>query len=164
MEKGVEGKCPMMKKGMMDKDMMGMEDKFAAKAHFYLENAKELGLSEEQKTKISDLKLKVKKSMTMKDAEIDVAGMDVVELMGKDEMDMNAVNTAIDRKYELKKAEAKEAAAALVELKGVLTKEQLQKAKDICGGSMMCGKMEMMGKEGEKGSMHGMKHGMMKQE
>lgn len=150
--------CPMEAEGKMS-----LDEKFFSKAKFLLANAEELGLTQAQKDKVDAVKLKVKKSLTMKEAEIDVLAMDIMDMLKKDAVDLSAVNKIIDKKYDLKNQKAKELVAGYVELRGVLTKDQLAKAKEIWGKDMK-GKMGCMMGDKDCGCpmcarMSGMKHG-----
>lgn len=108
-----------------------LDDKILYKAHFYLENKEKLGLTDEQITAIKDLKLKVKKSLVMMEAEIEVAALDTKAALYKDSINLESVNTLIDNKYELKKAKAKSLVAAYAELKSILTEKQKAKLKEL---------------------------------
>ncbi len=179
-----ESKC---KEGMMDKGMcmagmeksgkMGMEQKmdfeemFYHKTGFFLMHSEDLGLTDDQKEKIQTLKMKVKKSMIMKEAEIDVAAIDIMDMLKADQTDMSAVNKLIDKKYGVKTQKAKELAVAYVEAKGILSKDQMKKAKDILGKDRMAGmggccgmecweKCPMCAKMGGKCEMKGIGKGM----
>ncbi|MBI4309348.1 MAG: hypothetical protein HY591_03350 [Candidatus Omnitrophica bacterium] len=135
-DKGKNGPCKMCAMGKMnDKGGHGesTKDKFFDKAHFYLKNKSELALSEEQIKKIKELKLGLKKDLTMNDAEIKLAALDVKAKIEEDRIDTAAVNTLIDKKYELKRAAAKRTVTAYAELKTVLTDEQKMKAKEFQG-------------------------------
>lgn len=123
-----KGKRCQQGKGQHQKSL---DEKILYKAHLYLENKEELGLTDEQATAIKDLKLKVKKSLVMMKAEIEVAALDVKAALYKDSIGADAVNALIDKKYELKKAKAKSLVSAYAELKSILTKKQKDKLKEI---------------------------------
>ena len=109
----------------------GLEDKFSGKAHMILMNKEELGLSDKQVATIKDLKLKTKKDVIRKKAEIDVLALDIKAAMYGDAIDTEAVNELIDKKYELKKEKAKSLVAACATLKDTLTDDQKAKMKDL---------------------------------
>ncbi len=106
-------------------------NKVVTKAHMILKNEDELGLSNEQTTKIKELMLKSKKDEIMQTAEIKTIALDIKSEMWKDAVDTEAINTLIDKKYETKKEKAKSSVAAYVELKNILTKEQKEKLKEL---------------------------------
>ena len=92
------------KKG--DNYKWSLKDKFFKKAHFILGSKEDLQLSDEQATKVKDLKLKMKKDLVVKEAELEVISIDITAALHKDAIDMKAVNSLNDKKYELKKNNA----------------------------------------------------------
>ena len=154
---GGKGKCCMMDKcGMMDgrgKMMFKMDkdDMFFKKAHFLLENASEIGLTDDQVAKIKAQKYALKKSKIKKSADIKIFALDIKEELGKDTVDLNNLKNMIDKKYAAKAEKAKELAEAYVNLKNILTKEQQKKLKDLCAGGKYGKKMEEPDEEDDKG-------------
>lgn len=126
-----EGKCCGGGHGMHGKwgkgGDEGLDKKFFMKAHFIIENAGEIGLSADKVEAIKALKIETKKSMIRQDAEIEVAKIDIKSALYNYPIDVDAVNKLVDQKYELKKAKAKAAVAALAKLKGELSKDQYDK-------------------------------------
>lgn len=127
---------PMGRRGKMGEygkagHKMDFEDKFYCKAHFLVENALELGLGDEQIEKIKTVKHDVGKNMIKNDAEIEMLGLDIKQALGKDEVNLAEINSLIDRKYVLKAQKAKELAQACVNVKNVLTKDQVKKMKEV---------------------------------
>lgn len=108
-----------------------LEDKFCKKAHFILENKEELGLSDKQVEQVKDLKLKTKKDLIGKKAELEILGLDIKAAMWNDPLDVNAVNKLIDKKYDIKKEKEKSLIGAYAALKGLLTEEQKEKMKGL---------------------------------
>ncbi|MFA5199643.1 MAG: hypothetical protein WC442_01860 [Candidatus Omnitrophota bacterium] len=126
-----------------------MEERLFGKASFILENSEELGLSEEQITKIKAVKINAKKSIIKSDAEIELTALEIKEALGKETADLNNINTLIDKKYNIKSQKAKTLVNACVELKKILNKDQAKKIKDMCMKSMkndkcMMGSRSMM--------------------
>lgn len=109
-----------------------MEGKFYKKAMLMIANQEELGLSDAEVKKIKELKVAIKKDLITKKAEIDLIAIDIKAAMWEDMVEIDSVNTLIDRKYELKKQKAKSLVAACVALKGMLTKEQIKLLKGLC--------------------------------
>ena len=105
--------------------------KVATKAHMILKNGDELGLLDEQTTKIKELMLESKKDEIMQTAEIETIALDIKSKMWKDAVDTEAINVLIDKKYESKKVKAKATVAAYAELKNILTKKQNEKLKEL---------------------------------
>ncbi|HDP16463.1 MAG TPA: hypothetical protein ENN16_01255 [Candidatus Omnitrophica bacterium] len=118
-------------------DMLG---KFCQKVMLIVKNQEELGLSDVQVKEIKDLKMATKKDMIMKKAEIDVLALDIKAGLWEDEIDVTALNGLVDKKYEIKKEKAKSLIAAYASLKGMLTKEQQVKLKELKAKCMMMGK------------------------
>ena len=109
----------------------GLAEKFFFKVHMILKNRDELGLSDKQAKDIKDLKIKTKKDLIRKKAEIDILALDIKAAMWGKEIDTNAVNKLIDAKYDLKKAKAKSLVGAYAAVKGILTDGQKAKLKSI---------------------------------
>lgn len=124
------------KRGAMDCcekafEKMDFEQKLYCKAKFMLMNASAVNLNEGQREQILDKKMQVRKSMILKNAEIEALALDIMAGLKKDKPDMETINAMIDKKYEMKKAKAKELAAAYVELCQIPTKEQKSKLKEL---------------------------------
>ena len=118
------GKCNFMSK-------KGHDEMFFHKAHLALAHATELGLSDDQVSKIKALEYTFKKSLIKEDADIKSLGLDIREAIQKDTVDTNAVNSLIDQKYVLKATKAKEAVQAYANLQKILTKDQYNKLKEM---------------------------------
>ena len=129
-----------------------LKDKFFNMAHLIYFHQDHLALTDEQKEKIIALKLTIKKDQIMKEAEIDVTKVDVHAHLWKDEIDVNAVEALLDKKYEIKKAKAKAMVKALSELKKILTAEQISQLKALMMGSYGHSKKGSMSET--KGSGH----------
>ena len=108
-----------------------LEKKFSFKAHLILANKEKLGLSDGQVTKIKELKMKTKKDLIRKAAEIKILALDIKAGMWKDPINTSAVNKLIDKKYDLKKGKTKSLVEAYTALKGILTKGQKEKMKGL---------------------------------
>lgn len=113
-----DGLCPMKKK-------------FFEKASFILGQYGELELSEEQTGKIKELKIKVKKDLIMKEAEIEVLAIDIKSAMWKSSIDVDAVNTLIDKKYALLADKTKFLVKSFASLKNILNDDQKNKLKKL---------------------------------
>ncbi len=133
--------CRGMKTGMPEKEMCGrcghpdkemnLEEKFYHKAYFILENSAPLGLSEEQVKKIKTLKLNTKKNLIKNNAELEALALDIEAALENEVIDVNGVNALIDKKYAAKSQEAKISLGAYVELKSILSKEQVSKVHEM---------------------------------
>ena len=91
----------------------------------------ELKVSDEQLDQIKALKLALKKDLIRKKADIEVIKADIHSLLYEDEVDVAAANRFIDQKYEIKKAKSKMIVESYAKLKKVLTKEQMDKLRQI---------------------------------
>ena len=102
----------------------------------------ELSLSEEQIVSLKDLKIKTQKSLIMKEAEIKVNELDINSQINDDKWEAEILNGLIDKKFDLKKEEAKILLNAFVTLKTTLTQEQEKMLRASCVGKekskMMC--------------------------
>lgn len=108
-----------------------LEAQFSAKAHLLMKSQEELGLSDDQMTKIHDLKMNTKKDMIRRDAEIEILALDIKSALHAETIDTKAVNALIDNKYDLKKEKTKALVGAYAALKEILTKEQKEKMKGL---------------------------------
>lgn len=105
--------------------------KICAKAQMIMDNGEEAGLSPEAVQKAKDLKMKAKRIEVKKNAEIELAALDVKEaLYVKGAVDMKKVNALIDAKYALKNDKAKQLAAIYAELKSIPSAEQWKEMKE----------------------------------
>ena len=109
----------------------GLEQVFFMKAHVILENREELGLPDDKAEAIKNLKIEIKKMLIKQNAEIEILGIDIMSKLHDYPVDVNAVNTLVDKKYELKKAKAKDLVEAIAKLKSSLTKDQYDKLRDL---------------------------------
>lgn len=109
----------------------GFEKKFFYKARLILKNKDKLGLADKQLKKIKGLKIKTKKDVIRKDAELSIIALDIKAAIGEKQIDTGAVNKLLDKKYDLKKDKAKSLLAAYAALKRILTDEQKGKLKNI---------------------------------
>lgn len=124
------GKCMMM--GKKDGGHMDLEEKFHKKVMMVYKNQQELGLSQEQLDAIKALKIQTKKNLIKLQAEIDLVMVDLKSAMWEDEIDMDAVDALITKKYDTKKQKAKTTISAIAQLGKILTAEQKTKLKSLC--------------------------------
>ena len=135
------GMCPMRGQGSSggygrDHGMKGkyecpVTDEFMSAAHFYLENEKELSLTEEQVESIRALKLERKKAYIHQMADYQVFGLDLYQKLSEPKVDVSGTNTLIEHQAATMVTSAKETVAAYAKLKSVLTGEQMAKAKEL---------------------------------
>lgn len=130
-DEGNMGKCNFMSGHEKMSNKMEAENIFFHKAKMILANAAELGLTSDQIDKIKTLKYGVEKNLIKEDADIKTIAIDIKEALGKDTVDINAVNKLIDQKYSMKAQKTKDAIGAYVNLKKILTEDQLKKLKEM---------------------------------
>ena len=149
------GRCGKRCMSEMMESKMDLDDMFSHKVHFIMANAEAIGLSDEQAEKVMMMKYAVKRNLIKDDADIESLALDIKEALGKEEVDINAVNMLIDKKYSAKAKKTKEIIGACMEIKKMLTKEQYKKLKDMWMGRMMCKATygKMMEDRGEKPMM-----------
>lgn len=144
----VSAECPMgdkqcaMKQGCKhgsSKDCDGekyqcpVTGKFMKKAEFFLDNQKEIGLSEDQVKTIKALKADVKKSYIRQTAEMQIFDMDIQNKMSETPVDVPGLNTMIDNASTGMAASAKATIESYAKLKAVLKDDQMEKVKEIWG-------------------------------
>jgi Spy/CpxP family protein refolding chaperone len=137
----------MNKKGMHGKGMHSeqmMAEKFEA-----------LGLDEKQKETVKALHLKTKKEMIKKKADVDVAQIELKELLGKDTVDLQAVEAKVKQIEALKTDKMMTHIRTREEVKKILTPDQRKKFATMHDGCMECGEGGGMGCDMHK--MKGMK-------
>ena len=107
-------------------------EKFFHFAHSILENHEELGLTDVDVKKVRDLKIGTKKSLIRNRAEVELLMVDIISSLCQEKPDISAINKLIDKKFDVKKAGMKKLIAAFVEVKKLLSKEQMKQVKAIC--------------------------------
>lgn len=122
---GHKGKCPHEAKA----DILAC--KVNHKADFYTAHAKQIGLSKEQVEKIRNLRLEFNKNRVKESADVEALKMDIMAELRQDAPDQAKINSLIDKKYSIKREMAKAAVQALLEIKGTLSPEQKEKAKEL---------------------------------
>ena len=91
--------------------------------------AEKIGLSDEQKAKLNELKGDKEANRAAQD-KVRAATMKQLDLMKAEKIAEGAVMAAIDEVFELRKAMAKEQAKRVIAVKSVLTPEQVKKAHE----------------------------------
>jgi Spy/CpxP family protein refolding chaperone len=91
--------------------------------------AEKIGLSDEQKAKLNELKGDREANRAAQD-KVRAATMKQLDLMKAEKIDEGAVMAAIDEVFELRKAMAKDQAKRVIAVKSILTPEQVAKAHE----------------------------------
>jgi len=141
--KGMGGRmgCPMF--GEM------MEMNGANAIDMYLRHAGDLGLSDEQVTKLKDMKSAFMKETIEKAAKLQVGRIELRDLMEKDTADMAAIEKKVKENESLRTDLVLSSVKAVINARNVLTPEQRKDARKFLMGQ----------KEGMK-KMKGMQKGM----
>lgn len=120
--------------------------------------AKELNLTAEQKKKLEDIRFSQQRKAVSMRADVQVAEMDLRQLMRAERPDQRAIEAQIDKIADLRATLQKSRVATLLEMRSVLSPEQLKKWREL--------RTERPGLGGGPGMMggRGMRagHGMMR--
>jgi len=122
--------CPFKGKGE-EQYACPVTEKFMKKAEFFLDNQQAIGLSDDQVSEIKQLKLDVKKAYIRGMAEHEVFSLDIQSQLSQPKVDTDAVNGMIDQFAAGMTKGAKDTVASYVKMKGILSKDQMAKAKEI---------------------------------
>jgi len=134
--------------------------------HHILGKLMSLGLDEKQKEAVKEIERKTMKEIIKKRADLDIARIDLRDLLDKDSVNMKDIESKLKQIASLETDIHLSRIKAHEEIKSKLTPDQRKKLKEMKEHGMMRGKMGMMqGKGcGMMGEMTGgvMQHGNMK--
>ncbi|HBP88895.1 MAG TPA: hypothetical protein DD706_14510 [Nitrospiraceae bacterium] len=99
--------------------------------HFSGSMEEDLMLSEEQKEAFHRLRLNYDKMVVKKTAEVRTAEVDLATLLGKDEPDRQAIEEQVKSIGAIKEDMMMARIDSLLKLRGVLTKDQYEKFREI---------------------------------
>jgi len=151
----------------MDPGMMGMMGKGSEMGpgmmgeHHILGKLMSLGLDEKQKEAVKEIIRTNMKETIKKRADLDIARIDLRDLLDKDPVKMKAVESKLKQIASLEADIHLSCIKAHEEIKSRLTPDQRKKLKEMMEHGMMMGKMGMMQGKGCCEMMGGMKGGMM---
>lgn len=131
--------------GMCDKSQCPFESCLMKSTCCAIKNKEELGLSEEQATKIKDIGSKTKKEVIQLKADSEKVGVDMKAAISANDFNAEAINALIDKNLELKKQTMKTIVNSHAELLAILTPEQQVKLKEVvkkCKGKECCSEGE----------------------
>ena len=157
----------MMRGSEMDPSMMGMMGKGSEMGpgmmgeHHILGKLMSLGLDEKQKEAVKEIVRKTMKETIKKRADLDIARIDLRDLLDKDSVNMRAVESKLKQIASLETDIHLSHIKAHEEIKSELTPDQRKKLKEMMEHGMMMGKMGMMEGKDCCEMMGGMKGGMM---
>lgn len=98
---------------------------------FYVKKSAELGLSEDQITKLKKLDNESRKIMIRNNAEVEIIKVEINELLDEKKPDANAINARIDKISQLKAESKKACMSASLEARDILTEEQYKLSKNL---------------------------------
>lgn len=117
-----------------------------------MERLKDLGLDEKQKEAVQAIHLRTKKEMVRKKADLQVAEIELKELLSKDPVDLNAAEAAVKKIEGMKSEKRMLHIKTMEEIKASLTPEQKKKFVSTMGMGMgmgMCKKGQGKGMKGK---------------
>jgi Spy/CpxP family protein refolding chaperone len=116
-------------------------------AHFMWRKLMSLDLSEKQKTALKEIKRRTMKETIKKKADIEIARIELRELLDKDSVDMGAVEAKLKKTESLRTELRLSHIKAREEMKAILTPEQRKKFKEeLEAAFMMEGKRQSLKK------------------
>ena len=118
-------------RGMSSQNQCPIAGKLMKQAHLYLENKKELGLTDDQVKTIKDIKLQSEKDSARQGADMKIFMLDLKSKLHEDKVDVEGTDAIIDKNFSAFATAAKSNVDAYAKLKAVLTPEQNTKLKDI---------------------------------
>ena len=102
--------------------------------HPMLKHIMDLGLDEKQKEAFKALRSKTMKDMIKKRADKQIAGVELRDLLGKDVVDMKAVEASVKKSESLRTEMFLAHIRAHEEMKSILTPEQRKRLKEMMAG------------------------------
>lgn len=109
----------------------GLENKCYGDIKLLLMNADDLGLSLEQKEVIKNQKYELKKDKIKMQADIKILSVDISKELWTDDVDVEAVNDLIDRKYQVKAQWQKDLVAVRAAMNAALTDDQRSELRSL---------------------------------
>jgi Spy/CpxP family protein refolding chaperone len=153
---GMMGGGPGMERGMMCGGMMG-SGMMGGEHHMLWRTLMSLGLNDQQKEAVKEIRDKTMKEAIKKRADLQIARIDLRDLLDKDHVDMNAVESKLKTIESLETDIHLSHIKAFEEIKAILTPDQRKKFREMMEESFM-----MRGK-GMRRHGRGMMGGMMQQ-
>jgi Spy/CpxP family protein refolding chaperone len=102
--------------------------------HPMMKHIMDLGLDEKQKEAFKTLRSKTMKDMIKKRADKQIAGVELGDLLGKDVVDMKAVEASVKKTESLRTEMFLAHIRAHEEMKSILTPEQRKRLKEMMAG------------------------------
>lgn len=130
--------CPKMKQECSKCKASAMKDQTVQLKHKVMSlgmHQEAFGITEEQMSKIKDIKHKAVKELIQLDADKEIVMVDLNSAMKAESIDVNVVNKLIDTKFAAKTKSAKVYAKAISDIQMILTKEQRVQWNQMFGQS-----------------------------
>jgi Spy/CpxP family protein refolding chaperone len=151
---GMMGEGSGMEQGMMGGGMMG-GGMMGGEHHLLWKNLMSLGLDEKQKEAVKDIRNKTMRETIKKRADMQIARLDLKDLLDKEHVDMKAVESKLKTIESLETDILFSHIKAFEEIRATLTPDQRKKFREMMEKSSMM--------RGMQGKGCGMMGGMMKQ-
>lgn len=129
--------CEMMGGGSMGQGMRGAE-------HPMWGLLKSLNLDEQQKSSVNEIRSRTMKDSIKRKADTRIAHIELKDLLGKDPVDMKAVEAKVKQEEALRTEMHLSHIRAMEEVKAKLTPEQRKKFREMIADGPMMGGMGMM--------------------
>ncbi|HTL47152.1 MAG TPA: hypothetical protein VL688_03710 [Verrucomicrobiae bacterium] len=108
-----------------------LKEKFFEKYHFLMSHREDLKLSQDQISGLMDLKFAIKKDFAETEAQMEVATLNLFQELHKNDADLNKMNGFIDNKIEAKRRFDYDLAKSLIEMKKILSADQVKQMQDL---------------------------------
>ena len=108
-----------------------LTSKLKSKVKMLWLSQEDLDISEDQMSKIKDIKHAALKEMIQLKADLDILKVDLMPAFYSEQIDIDTVGPQVEQKYELKKKSALAFTKALSDIQGVLSEKQREEWKDM---------------------------------
>ena len=125
--------------GMSHGDMSHM-DMMGGMMGMCIKNADKIGLSEEQKKKVTPLHNEMQKKQIRFQADLKIAQLEMKDIMEPKDFDIEKAKAAVKKTEDIKSAHHLEMLKAMKEVRSIFTEEQYQKLRTLMHKDMKSGK------------------------
>jgi Spy/CpxP family protein refolding chaperone len=119
--------------GLRGSGMRGMGMRGMGMRHRRMDMMRELDLSKDQREKIAAMREKQERSAIRMRADLQTSRLDLRRLMRSEKSDRMAINRQIDRLAQLRADMQKARVGMMLDMRGVLTPEQQERARERMG-------------------------------
>ena len=131
--------CNLQEHGMSHGDM-GHGDMMGGMMGMCIKNADKIGLSEEQKKKVTPLHNEMQKKQIRFQADLKIAQLEMKDIMEPKDFDIEKAKAAVKKTEDIKSAHHLEMLKAMKEVRSIFTEEQYQKLRTLMHKDMKSGK------------------------